>query len=247
MEIGIIVQARMGSTRFPGKVLTKIYKNNTLLDVIIQNLKKLNQKIIIATTNNYKDEEIVKVVKKHNLDYFRGDEQNVLKRFIDCAKKFKIKNIIRICADNCFIQNEFISSYLYKFNLRYDYISYRVSNINGILTHWGLFGEFVSLKALKIVQKRTNKKEYLEHVTNYVYTHPNQFKIKYIEAPEELLRDDIRLTIDTVEDLKICKNIVKYLTDNNIEWKYQKIIDYIENNQDLLEIMRENIKKNKKF
>ena len=63
MEIGIIIQARMGSTRFPGKVLKKIYKNDTLLDVIIKNLKELNQKIIIATTNNSKDEEIVKVCK----------------------------------------------------------------------------------------------------------------------------------------------------------------------------------------
>lgn len=247
MKIGIIVQARMGSIRYPGKVLQKIYESNRLLDLLLINLKSLNQNIIVATTENKIDEEIIETAIKHEVDYYCGDENNVLSRYIECSKKFGISPIIRICADNIFIQNEFISQLIDNSHLAYDYMSYQVNEVNTILTHWGMFGEYVTLDALEKVQQNTTQGEHLEHVTNYIYTHPKEFRIKYWNVPKELWRDDIRLTIDTVEDFKICKEIIEYLKIHNLDWNYNNIINYLESSPQLFEKMRENIKKNKKL
>ena len=247
MKIGIIIQARMGSSRYPGKVLKKIYNGESLLDLLLMNLKPLNQKIIIATTKKKIDEEIIALAKNHNINYYCGDEDNVLKRFIECSKKFEISHIIRICADNIFIQTEFISKLIDNAHLNYDYMSYQINGINTILSHWGLFGEYITFEAMRKAQKRTNKKEYLEHVTNYVYTNPKEFRIKYWNVPQDLLREDVRLTIDTLEDFEICKVIIEYLNTHNLDWNYKNILNYLENNPMLSQKMRENIKKNKKL
>lgn len=231
----------MGSTRFPGKVLAKIHKDDTLLDVIIKNLNKLNQKIIIATTNTKKDEEIVKVCKNHKLDYFRGDEENVLQRFIDCAIKFKIKNIIRVTSDNIFIQPSLISPLIEHNRSDLDYISYKIGNKNVVLSHWGFFGEYVTLKALKKVKLLTNKKEDLEHVTSYIYHHPDEFNIELWDAPKELQRNDIRLTIDTIEDFKICQKVLNFIKKKDLEPNHKNILKFINKNPGVLEEMKAQI------
>ncbi|MFX1257981.1 MAG: cytidylyltransferase domain-containing protein [Promethearchaeota archaeon] len=241
--LAIIIQARMGSSRFKGKVLKKIYKNKTILDIILNNLKILNCKIIIATTNKESDREIVKIALKHKLDYYCGSESNVLKRYIDAAHEFNISKIVRVCSDNIFIQKDFILHLIRSRDLNYDYMSYKIGKKNVILTHWGFFGEYVTLDALKKVQEKTKNKFYLEHVTNYIYTHPNNFNIKFWDVPPELMRDDIRLTIDTAEDYQICKKIVSYLKENKLEWHYNKILEYLENNPDLNERIKKNIER----
>ena len=126
-------------------------------------------------------------------------------------------------------------------------MSYKIGNVNSILTHWGLFGEYVTLDTLETVQKKTNKKEYLEHLTNYIYTHPNEYKIKYWDVPKELMRTDVRLTIDNKGDFEICRSIINYLQTNDLNWSYKNILIYLEANQNLFEKMQKNIITNKKF
>lgn len=247
MKIGIIIQARMGSTRYPKKVLQKIHKEQTILDIILLNLKTINYPLIVATTTQNEDDMIIDLAKKHEVDYYRGDEKNVLKRFIGAAEKYEISEIIRICADNVFIQNEFISHLINKSHLKYDYMSFEINGTNAILTHWGLFGEYVTLNALKRVQKLTDKQEYLEHVTNYIYTNSPDFKIKLWSVPKILMRKDVRLTIDTIEDFELCKIIIDYLDTHNLDWNYTNIINYLQKNPNLFQKMQENIKKNRKL
>jgi len=151
-----------------------------------------------------------------------------------------------VCSDNIFIQNEFILSLINNISLHYDYVSYRINDLNAILTHWGLFGEYVTLDALKKVQTKANTKEYFEHVTNYIYTHPEEFKIKYLDVPLEIKRRDIRLTIDTIEDFRICKNIIEILEENNLKWNYKNILSIINNNKEILDQMKISINNNKK-
>ena len=99
-DSAIIVQARYESTRFPGKILSKI-NNKTVLELLLLRLKKSKffKKIIIATTNDKKNIQIIKICQKLNINYFIGAEQNVLDRYFKTAKKFKIKNIVRITSD----------------------------------------------------------------------------------------------------------------------------------------------------
>tara|TARA_B110000003_G_C16587460_1_gene510429 strand:+ start:483 stop:926 length:444 start_codon:yes stop_codon:yes gene_type:complete len=100
MSFDTIIQARMNSNRLPNKVLLN-YKNLTPLSILIERLKRSKHlnKIIIATTEKKSDNKIVKFCKKNKIFFFRGDENNVLKRYYLAAKKFKVKRIIRITSD----------------------------------------------------------------------------------------------------------------------------------------------------
>ena len=243
--LAIVIQARLASTRYPGKILIPIYKEKTVLDLLLENLKTLNVKLVIATTFNESDEPIIDTARKHGVDYFRGDENNVLKRYIDCAIEHGINHIIRITSDNVFIQPDLIKPLIILQTSDYDYASYQIGNQNVVMTHWGLFGEFVTLKALeKVISKSSDKKD-LEHVTSYIYNHPNDFNLSYLNVPPKLERDDIRLTIDIKEDFEICKEILNHLFRNNIEMNYKNILNYIDNNPLLLEGMKYNIKHSK--
>ena len=124
-KVGVIVQARMGSTRLPGKVLKKLYKNDRVLDVLIKRLKlskRLNE-IIIATTTDIKDKVIIEVASEHNVSSFVGDEENVLLRYYEASKKYNLDIIIRVTSDCPFIDPKVLDEMIefYK-NQNYDYI-----------------------------------------------------------------------------------------------------------------------------
>ena len=100
-NFGIIIQARLNSKRFPKKVLKRLDGNNTVLEFQISRVSKVFDKknIFIATTINKEDIKICRISKKNGIRFFRGSEKNVMKRYIDCAKKFKIETIIRVTSD----------------------------------------------------------------------------------------------------------------------------------------------------
>jgi spore coat polysaccharide biosynthesis protein SpsF len=102
-KFSIIIQARMGSSRLPNKVLLK-YKNLSILDILINRLKnsRLIDKIIIATTNKKRDIKIVNYCKKNNIKYFRGSETDVLSRYYLAAKKYKINMKAKITKEDSF-------------------------------------------------------------------------------------------------------------------------------------------------
>ena len=108
--VDCIIQARMGSSRLPGKVMMKIDSKNSVLDLIINQLKysKFLENIIIATTSKTEDDVIEKFCLKNSLRCFRGSEKDVLDRYYQCAKKFNLKHIIRITADCPLIDPEIV-------------------------------------------------------------------------------------------------------------------------------------------
>ena len=124
--LGCIIQARMGSSRLPGKVMMNIDEKNTLLHYVIQQLKfsKLTKNIIIATTTSEKDDSIVDFATKMNLNHFRGEVDNVLDRYYQCAKNFSISTIVRISADDPLIDPTIVDRVIEKFySSSYDYVS----------------------------------------------------------------------------------------------------------------------------
>ena len=98
MHTAIIIQARMTSTRLPGKILLPV-ANLTFLEIQINRLRLLNIPIIIATTTNDSDNLIVEFAKKNNLEFYRGSEENVLERYYLASKKYNVKHIVRITSD----------------------------------------------------------------------------------------------------------------------------------------------------
>ena len=104
MNIGIIIQARLGSTRLPRKILKEFYSGKTLLETVISNLQKVaGAKIIVATSVNPNNDELESFLKERGITVFRGSEDDVLSRFIGAAKDNKVDGIVRICSDNPFL------------------------------------------------------------------------------------------------------------------------------------------------
>ncbi len=126
MKIGIILQTRMGSSRLPGKVLMKADETNLMLDYSINQLKhcKNSDKIIVATSNLERDDPIEEHCKTLNMDFFRGDEQDVLDRHYQCAKKYSLSHIVRIPSDKPLIDPQIVDSIIDFFKENdFDYVA----------------------------------------------------------------------------------------------------------------------------
>lgn len=240
------IQARTGSSRLPNKVLLPFYKNETILDIIIDKLHEnfIDIPIILCTSTNEKDTKIEQFCKQKNIKCFRGDENNVLQRFADAATIFNAKTIIRICADNPFLDVEFLKELIqfYEQNPNNDYWSFKNSfNTPVIKTHFGFFAEIVTTKALKKVLNKTDDKLYLEHVTNYIYSN-SEFNIKLKQLPSYLKnRTDLRFTIDDAEDFSLMKELYSCYIENNCN--LEQTIRFVDDNEMYLNRMIQNIKK----
>ena len=203
--IGCIIQARMGSSRLPGKVLKKINGKVPMLKFQLDQLKysKCIEKIVVATTNMKEDDEIVNFCKANNVEYFRGESENVLDRYYQCAKKFNFSIILRIPSDKPLIDPEIVDDIVGKFDLGcYDY----VSNFLTLSYPSGTEVEVLSSKTLESVWKKAKLPSELEHVTRYIHTHQNEFNLLSIEYSKDLSK--IGWAVDRIEDLELVNEIV---------------------------------------
>tara|TARA_Y100000768_G_scaffold185530_1_gene138936 strand:- start:17532 stop:18221 length:690 start_codon:yes stop_codon:yes gene_type:complete len=217
-NIAIIIQARTGSKRLPGKVLKKLTKKYNVLEFLIKRLKfcKSIKKIIIATSNLRKDDAILNI-KANNVLFFRGSEHNVLKRYIKTAEKFNLKHLVRITGD-CPLSDPYLIDKLTKiyFSQDYDY----VSNVNPPTFPNGFDVEIFSLKLAKKSLKKFKSKKNREHVTFAMRdVEMSKFlKIKSYNLLNSKNLNDKRLTLDNSYDYKIIREIVKKISIRD-NWK----------------------------
>ncbi len=224
-----IVQARTGSTRLPGKVLMKL-DDKTVLEHVIEQLQKSNlDRIIIATSNKEQDNEIETLANKINIEIFRGDEDNVMKRYLDTAEKFNIQDtdlIIRITADCPLINEKIINEMLNFHNGDYTY-----NNVSKSMIPRGFDVEIFSLNTLKKAYQEVDKlpedkkKFYQEHVSKYLADNPDSYKHNLFTPCHELKRPDLNFSIDTKEDFERVQKVleqVKELTPKNIAKLFPK-------------------------
>ena len=249
MQIGIIIQARMGSTRLPGKILKRFYGEDTLLETLLNNLHKVGVKVIVATSVNENNDDFEVFLKEKGELVYRGSENDVLDRFIKAAEENQVDGIVRICSDNPFMDWHGVAQLIEKAkNSNADYIGFRVNDTPSILTHFGFWGEYVTLDALKRVASTTLEGSPAhEHVTYHVYKHPEEYKCEWIQCPESLQgRYDIRLTIDTLEDLVNAQQVYAGLRDKETNFTLQDVIQYLDAHQVIKKSMMSRISKNKK-
>ncbi len=248
-NIGIIIQARMGSTRLPNKILKVFYGGKTLLDTVIGNLQKTGcTKIVVATSVNPNNDELESFLHERNISIYRGAEDDVLSRFIGAAEANGIDGIVRICSDNPFLDWHGVAALIEKAKTSSaDYIGYRINNTPSIKTHFGFWGEYVTLDALKRVAATTNEKPAHEHVTIHIYTHPEEYKCEWIECPEFLQgRNDIRLTVDNIEDFQNAQEVFKTLYEANPDFGLAEVVSYIDEHAELRDSMKQMIENNQK-
>jgi len=230
MDYGIIVQARMDSTRLPGKVLMNL-NGISLLECLLTQLKNSQtvDSIIVATTQNDEDNVIENFVREQQISIFRGNDLDVLDRYYKCAKKYLLKNIIRITADNPFIDPKILDSVV---NLHktddYDYVNTFYKKSFPVGTEVEVF----SFKVLEETWKKAMKPSEREHVTPYIYNNPKKFSIGFLENHENT--SHLRWTVDKIEDLNFVTELFKRVTKQPILINH--LLEIIKNEPNLLEI-----------
>jgi spore coat polysaccharide biosynthesis protein SpsF len=229
MNIGIISQARMGSTRLPGKVLMKI-KQKTILEYHIERLRWSHLPIIVATTDQKADELIVSLCADIKTPCFRGDEEDVLKRFYECAVANRFDIIIRVTSDCPLIDGLLIKEGLGLFTKEgVDYLSNTIERS----FPQGFDFEIFSFNVLKSAFANAKEKPEREHVTPYIWRN-NPEKFKLWNFKNDLDRSNYRLTVDTQEDFLVVKELIeKYGADRK---DYKEIISILENNSYISEL-----------
>lgn len=248
-DICFFIQARLGSTRLPGKVLLPFYRQQSILDLMINKLQRISSNIIIVTSQEFANKALDDVALKHGVECFHGSEEDVLRRFIDAAEKYNIEKIIRVCSDNPFLEIDSIRrlvDYVTR-NPFYEYVSFDIQGIPSIKTHYGFWTEYVTLSALKKVVTLTDEALYHEHVTNYIYTNPSYFLINWLQGPEKLSSyPDIRLTIDTKDDFENAQIIYSNLSCVDEFPSIDEVVDYLDRHPSWYETMKIQIRKNTK-
>ncbi len=228
MNCVCLIQARYSAARFPGKVLHRIDKENTILDFIVKRILLSARikpgNIFVLTSTNNADDAVVNHLNSKKINFYRGDELNVFKRFYDFLElnKFKWDLILRVCADNPFIEPAFIDALIDEAvkvgNSGYDYFSFADEvGTPAVLTHYGFFSELIRTESFKRAANLNLSSYEQEHVTPVFYKNPI-FKSFWLSMPSELQNMKIRCTLDTPDDLALLSVIFKEISDINFTW-----------------------------
>ena len=241
--LGIIIQARVGSARLPKKVLKPIL-GKTAIEREIERIKKTRscQKIVLAIPDGKKDDILEKIGKKARVLVYRGSENDVLDRFYHAAKIFGLKDIVRITGDcplfDWQICDEAIGFYLQN---KYDY----VSNVQPPTFPDGLDVEVFSFKALENAFQNAKLKSEREHVTSYIDSRPEIFKIGNVKRKGNDL-SDLRLTLDEPKDLFLIRKIYGALYKKKKYFVLDDILKLFGQRPELLKI-NQGIQRNEGF
>ncbi len=233
MVISAIIQARMGSTRLPGKVLKEVLGKPILWHLInrIKKAKLINE-IIIATTKNEIDRPILKFAEENGIKNYAGSEEDVLDRYYQTAKKFNADPIVRITADCPLIDPEIIDSVVrYYLDKEYDYVA---NTLEPTTFPDGMDVEVFSFKNLEKIWKEATLPSQREHVTFYFWQNPEIFSVGRYNLDEDL--SQYRLTLDYPEDLTLITIIFKELYSRNDQFDLYDIIKFLRNNPELPKI-----------
>lgn len=198
MSLGIIIQARMGSTRLPGKVLRPI-AGKPLLAHVIGRIALLRHPVafVVATSTLTTDDAIQDwcAAQHPAVPCFRGDEEDVLDRYLRCAEQYGFTQVIRLTADNPFTDMTELDRLL-DLHLAG---GYAYSHAFGIMP-LGVGAEVMTIEALRVSHRDGHEPHHREHVNEYIQEHPELFPTAVLDVPQQKRRPDLSLTVDTLAD-----------------------------------------------
>lgn len=236
MKVVCIMQARVGSTRLPRKILKELC-GRTVLEHDIDRLKRATQidEIVIATTELAEDDVIVEIAKKMYVGYSRGSRDDVLSRYYNAAIKYNAEIIIRVTSDCPLIDPKIIDDMVNRFielreNLSIDYISNKIN----MTFPRGLDVEVFTFDALKRCYEEGEERYEREHVTPYIYLNPMKFK--FVNYENDIDFSGFRWTLDTIEDLKLIERIYEELYDENGFFYFDDVLKFVLANPSISEI-----------
>jgi glutamate-1-semialdehyde 2,1-aminomutase len=228
MKIIAIVQARLGSKRFPKKVIQKI-GDYSAIELLLMRLSKSQyiEKIVVATTSNPEDKELTNIINQIGYETFAGSEEDVLDRFYQISKIERPEIIVRITGDCPFIDSSIVDEVIFKLiETKSDYCS---NNLNPTFPD-GFDVEAFLCKPFEKVWEIADKKFDREHVTPFFYNNPDKYKISSVKSKNN--NSSIRLTLDESVDLIVLRKVFEEL-EYDCFFEYSKIVDLIENKKHL--------------
>src|SRR5690625_3903474 len=212
MKTVAIIQARMGSTRLPGKVLKEVL-GKPLLAYQIERVKRATKidDIVVATTNEKIDDDIVNFCELHHINVYRGSEEDVLARYYEAAVEFDADVVVRLTSDCPLIEPNVIDQViqLYFNEQPVDY----VSNTFKRTYPRGLDTEVFSFEVLEKAYNEATLERDREHVTAYMYTNKDIFSFAFLENIEDYSHH--RWTVDTEEDFDLVSRILQSIYPQN--------------------------------
>jgi spore coat polysaccharide biosynthesis protein SpsF len=233
LKAGIITQARMTSTRLPGKILMEA-NHKQLLKYHIERLGASNFPVYIATTVNKTDDVIAKFAEQENIVLHRGSEDNVLERYYHCAKKNSLDIVVRVTSDCPLIDGKLIGKAVEEYKQMNDPFIY-LSNCVKRTYPRGFDFEIFSFALLEEAFNKANTSIELEHVTPYINQNKSG-KVKFKHITNSTDNSDIRITVDTGEDFLLVKTIIEQYGAG--EKDCQGIIDIFNAHPELKDINR---------
>ena len=231
-NILIISQARYASTRLPGKVLLTI-RNKPLLWYLLKRLElvKTPNLIIIATSTSDSNKPLMDYLRELKINYYAGDEIDVLDRFYQTAKHYNGEIIVRITADCPLMDSTLIDRGLEIFlKNNFDYLS----NVHPPTFPDGYDIEIFTFKALETSWKNAKLNSEREHVTPFIYNNPKIFSIENFQNDKDI--SNIRLTVDTKKDFILISKIIENFHDRWTKFDLKDVITFINQNPHLLKI-----------
>jgi spore coat polysaccharide biosynthesis protein SpsF len=233
LKVVAIIQARMGSTRLPGKVLKDV-EGETVLARVVNRLRRarLINEVLVATTDRAADDVIVKECRGLSVLVSRGDELDVLDRYFRAAQLAKAEVVVRVTSDCPLIDPEITDKTIAAFlDAAPDYAS------NALVRTYprGLDTEVVSVSALGRAWHGGLKRYEREHVTPYIYEHPSEFKLLSVTGDADY--SGHRWTVDTPEDLEFVRAVYTRLRDNPT-FLWRDVLDLLDREPELMELNR---------
>ncbi|MFS0674450.1 cytidylyltransferase domain-containing protein [Ornithinibacillus sp. 179-J 7C1 HS] len=227
-----IIQARMGSTRLPGKVLKPIL-DKPIIDYQVERVKqsKALDQVIIATSNNVKDDAIIYWCEANSIPYYRGDEADVLGRYYEAAKQFSASTIVRLTGDCPIIDSNIIDRVII------DYLKEGTSYCSNTIKRSfprGMDTEVFSMDALERANFEAESPLDREHVTPYIRNHFSTFNVL-----NNTDYSNYRWTVDTKEDFQLIKKIITELYPSNPLFTMEDAVKLLANNPDWMLINKD--------
>ena len=231
--VAAVLQARMTSTRLPGKSLYPL-AGVSLIEHIINRIKSVTDidHIVLAVPDLPSETNLIKTAQRLNVAIVKGPEEDVLKRFLMAADHVKAKHIVRICGDNPLVDRQLMRSLIH---------SHLKKNTDYTITSdpipLGTGSEVAKVDALKKIATITKEPKYREHVTTWFHDHPTTHIQPNVPAPAYLVNKPYRLTVDTESDLSLMEKIFQqFCTTTSPLPDLAKVIGFLDTHPDIAKI-----------
>ncbi len=225
------IEARMTSSRLPGKVLMEAV-GKPMLELMIERLRRAVSidEVVIATTVNATDDPLVELAGRLGVGVFRGSEDDVLVRVLDAARAFEADVIVETTGDCPLIDPALVELCIQ------GYLEAGVDYLSNVLERTypqGMDTQVFATDVLADVAARTDDPDDHEHVSLYIYSHPEIYSLKNLPGPPELTDPRLGLTLDTAEDFEMISRIFEALYADNRRFGLVDVMTYLERNPDV--------------